>query len=95
MAKFTSEDLRTLQSWQRHLKSSLQKIDKLNTTAKYWNTKGHLGVLKTHAYIINDLIESLGYYKKAFGERLNQYSQINFGLSEKTKTAKPAVKKKL
>jgi len=96
MAKFTADDLRTLQSWQRHIKTSLQKLDKLNTTAKYWNSKGHLAVLKTHAYIINDLIESLGYYKKAFNERLNSYSEINFGLSEiaKTNKAKPAAKKK-
>jgi hypothetical protein len=97
MAKFTSEDLITLQSWKKYFKTVFQKVDKLNTTAKYWNSKGHLAVLKAHSYLIKDLIEDLGYYKKSFDDRLKTYSEVNFGLSEikKTRTAKPAVKKKL
>jgi hypothetical protein len=91
MAKFTSEDLITLQSWQKYFKTVFQKLDKLNTTAKYWNSKGHLAVLKAHSYLIKDLIEDLGYYKKSFDDRLNTYSEENFRLSE---IKKPTVKKK-
>jgi len=94
MAKITTDELRTLKSWQRHLKTSMKKIDNLNTTAKYWNSKGHLAVLKSHAYIIEDLIESLGYYKKAFNKNLNEYSEINFGVGQKSTTAKKSTTSK-
>jgi hypothetical protein len=95
MDKFTTEDLRTLQSWPKYFKTVFQKIDKLNTTPKYWNSKGHMAVLKAHSYLIKDLIEDLGYYKKSFDDRLNTYSERNFNLSEikKTRTTKPVVRK--
>jgi hypothetical protein len=82
MAKFQTKDLQDLKAWQKQIKPYLKKIEKLNTTVKYWNTKGHMAVLNNHAYDIQDLINYLKGYLIEYKKLKQNYSENNFGLAE-------------
>ena len=86
MAKFTTKDLQHIKAWQKQIKPYFKKFERLNTTAKYWNTKGHMAVLNSHAYDVEDLIKHLQGYLKEYKYLKSTYSENQFGLAEKNPT---------
>lgn len=92
MAKFTTKDLQDIKAWQKQIKPYFKKFERLNTTAKYWNTKGHMAVLNNHAYEVEDLIDFLQKYLIPFKTAKRKYSENQFGLAEKATKARPGTK---
>jgi len=82
MRKFTTNDLQSLKAWRKQIKPYFKKFDKLDTTAKYWNTKGHMAVLNSHLYEVEDLIDALKKYLITFKYAKRIYSDNQFGLAE-------------
>ena len=92
MAKFTTKDLQDIKAWQKQIKPYFKKFERLNTTAKYWNTKGHLAVLKSYSYEIQDLTNYLKSYLSEYKNALNNYADNQFGLAEKETKARQGTK---
>lgn len=92
MAKFTTKDLQDIKAWQKQIKPYFKKFERLNTTAKYWNTKGHMAVLNNYAYEVSDLINYLKTYLTEYKYAKSKYSENQFGLAEKATKARPGTK---
>lgn len=82
MQKFTTTDLQYLKAYKSKIKPYFKKLEKINTTAKYWNTKGHMAVINNHKYEIEELIDFLKKYLQEYTYQKNIYSQNQFGLAE-------------